>query len=195
MGAMGPDSLTELVRAAAEGDQRAWNALVDRFSRLVWSVARQHRLSESDAGDVAQATWLRLVENLTTLREPEALGGWLATTARREALRVIKHGGRQIPTDVGAEIDLADDTAATDPDRFLIAGERQAAVREAFAALGEACRTLLTLLMADPPLSYGEISSTLGMPIGSIGPTRARCLDRLRKSPALAGITAGPARS
>ncbi|HZG95557.1 MAG TPA: sigma-70 family RNA polymerase sigma factor, partial [Mycobacteriales bacterium] len=88
---MGPESLTELVRAAADGDQRAWNALVDRFSRLVWAVARQHRLSEADAGDVAQATWLRLVENLASLREPEAVGGWLATTARREALRVIKH--------------------------------------------------------------------------------------------------------
>lgn len=190
MTAMGDQEVTELVHAAAAGDAGAWNALVARFSGLVWSIARQHRLSDADAGDVCQATWLRLVESLGALREPEAVGGWLATTARRECLRVIKHAGRQVPTDIGAEIDIADDTTRTDPARFLIAGERQSAMRTAFAALGEACRTLLTMLINDPPISYAEISATLDMPIGSIGPTRARCLDRLRKSPALAGITA-----
>jgi len=183
-------TVTELVHAAAAGDSGAWNALVTRFSGLVWSVARQHRLSDADAGDVCQATWLRLVENLGALREPEAIGGWLATTVRRESLRVIKHSGRQIPTDIESQIDVCDDTATTDPDRYLIAAERQAAMRTAFASLGEACRTLLTLLNSDPPVSYAEISATLDMPVGSIGPTRARCLDRLRKSPALAGITA-----
>lgn len=187
---MSDGAVTGLVQSAAAGDASAWNALVSRFSGLVWSVARQHRLSDADAGDVCQATWLRLVENLGALREPEAVGGWLATTARRECLRVIKHTGRQVPTDIEAEIDIADDPAATDPARFLIAGERESAMRTAFAGLGEACRTLLTLLMHDPPISYAEISATLDMPVGSIGPTRARCLDRLRNSPALAGITA-----
>lgn len=187
---MSEPTVTELVHAAAAGDSSAWNALVARYSGLVWSVARQHRLSDADAGDVCQAAWLRLVENLGSLREPEAVGGWLATTVRRESLRVIKHSGRQIPTDTEAQHDISDDTAATDPDRFLLAGEREEAMRTAFASLGEACRTLLTLLNADPPVSYAEISATLDMPVGSIGPTRARCLDRLRKSPALAGITA-----
>ncbi len=187
---MSDQTVTEIVQAAAAGDAGAWNELVSRFSGLVWSVARQHRLSDADSGDVCQATWLRLVESLGSLREPEAVGGWLATTARRECLRVIKHTGRQVPTDIGAEIDIADDTAVTDPARFLVAEERQSAMRTAFASLGEACRTLLALLMHDPPISYAEISATLDMPVGSIGPTRARCLDRLRKSPALAGITA-----
>lgn len=190
MAPMSDETVTALVHAAAAGDGGAWTALVSRFSGLVWSVARQHRLSDADAGDVSQATWLRLVENLSSLREPAAVGGWLATTARRESLRVIKHAGRQVPTDIGAEIDIAADMAGTDPSRFLIADERQSAMRTAFASLGEACRTLLALLIQDPPISYAEISATLEMPIGSIGPTRARCLDRLRNSPALAGITA-----
>jgi RNA polymerase sigma factor (sigma-70 family) len=187
---MGDESVTQLVRRAADGDSSAWDALVSRFSGLVWAVARQHRLSDADAGDVSQATWLRLVENLGALREPEAVAGWLATTARREALRVIRLGGRQLPTDFDAVIEIPDDAERTDPSRFLLADERQSAMRTAFATLGEACRTLLLLLVADPPVSYAEISATLEMPIGSIGPTRARCLDRLRKSPALAGITA-----
>lgn len=190
---MPQDSVAELVRGAADGEQRAWDALVDRFAGLVWSVTRQHRLSDADAADVCQATWLRLVENLASVREPEAIGGWLATTARRECLRIIRQSGRQVVTDIGAEVDLAEDTERTDPDRFILADERHAAMRAAFAQLGEACRTLLKLLIEDPPLSYAEISTTLDMAVGSIGPTRARCLDRLRKSPALSGITADPA--
>lgn len=183
-------TVTDLVQAAAAGDGGAWNVLVSRYSGLVWSIARQHRLSDADAGDVCQATWLRLVENLGSLREPEAVGGWLATTVRRESLRIIKHSARQVPTDIGTEIDISDDTARTDPDRFLLADERQVAMRTAFASLGDACRTLLALLIADPPVTYAEISATLDMPVGSIGPTRSRCLERLKNSPALAGITA-----
>jgi RNA polymerase sigma factor (sigma-70 family) len=187
------EPVADLVHRASSGEQQAWDALVERYAGLVWSVSRQHRLSDADAADVCQATWLRLVENLAGLREPEALGGWLATTARRECLRVIRHRGRQVVTDIEAEIEIVEDTKDTDPDRFLLADERQAAMRTAFAQLGEACRTLLQLLIADPPLSYSEVSTTLDMPIGSIGPTRARCLERLRRSPALAGITADPA--
>jgi RNA polymerase sigma factor (sigma-70 family) len=190
---MAQEPVAELVRRAADGEQRAWDALVERFAGLVWSVSRQHRLSDADAADVCQATWLRLVENLGSLREPEAIGGWLATTARRECLRVIRHSGRQVVTDIESQIEIVADTHDTDPDRFLLADERHAAMRTAFAQLGEACRSLLKLLITDPPLSYAEVSTVLDMPIGSIGPTRARCLDRLRKSPALAGITADPA--
>src|SRR6266516_3266327 len=96
---MDAEGLTELLQAAAGGDQDAWGRLVDRYSRLVWAVARGHRLSQADAADVTQATWLRLVEHLDRIKEPERLGAWLATTARHESLRVIRRGGREQPTD------------------------------------------------------------------------------------------------
>src|SRR6478736_6202280 len=87
------------LRAAAAGDQAAWEAIVDRFSGLVWATARAHRLSRDDASDVAQTTWLRLVEYLDRIREPDKLGAWLATTARHESLRMIRHSTREQPTD------------------------------------------------------------------------------------------------
>jgi RNA polymerase sigma factor (sigma-70 family) len=178
-------SAGELVRAAAAGDQRAWNDLVEKFAGLVWGVARKHRLNDSDAADVCQATWLRLVEHLGNLREPEAVAGWLVTTARRECLRVLRESDRQIPVDVATEIDLRADVTLPDADAGLLEHERAEALREAFAGLPPSCRALLAMLLADPPHSYIEISEALGMPIGSIGPTRARALERLRRSPAL----------
>lgn len=176
-----------LVQAAAAGDHKAWDALVQRFAGLVWSIARSHRLSSADAADVSQTTWLRLVEHLGRLREPERVAAWLATTAKHESLRVIRKAGRQVPTDVEAEIDLEADRSAPAVDAGLLAGERDADLWKAFAALGERCQQLLRLLIADPPPSYEEIGELLGMPIGSIGPTRGRCLDQLRR----AGITKG----
>jgi RNA polymerase sigma factor (sigma-70 family) len=183
----------ELVRAAANGDQGAWNDLVDRFSGLVWGVARKHRLNDSDAADVCQATWLRLVEHLGNLREPEAVAGWLVTTARRECLRVLRESDRQIPVDVATEIDLRADDTLPDADAALLELERAEALRRAFAGLPASCRALLAMLLADPPHSYVEISERLGMPIGSIGPTRARALDRLRRSPELTSLFAAAA--
>lgn len=186
-------SVTSLVRRAAEGDARAWEELVDRYAGLVWSVTRAYRLGPSDAADVHQVTWLRLVEHLGRLREPQALPGWLATTARRECITVLRRSGRQIPVDIELEAPAggSGDVEAPPLDARLVADERAEALRAAFATLPPSCQVLLRLLMTDPPPSYKDVSATLDMPIGSIGPTRARCLERLRRHPRLAGITVG----
>jgi RNA polymerase sigma factor (sigma-70 family) len=168
-----------LLEAAAAGDQAAWDAIVDRFSGLVWATARAHRLSRDDAADVAQTTWLRLVEHLDAIREPDRLGAWLATTARRESLRVLRRGSRERPT---GEADLFEEPSDEAIDRLLLDRERDGALWRAFAALTDRCKSLLRLLMADEEPTYEEIGAALGMPIGAIGPTRMRCLDRLRRS-------------
>jgi RNA polymerase sigma factor (sigma-70 family) len=170
--------VAELVRAAADGDQGAWNGLVDRYNRLVWSVARAHRLSGTDAADVVQTTWLRAVEHLGRLHDPENLGAWLATTARHESLRAIRLGSRHVPT----SMELAFDTPDAAPiDANLLERERDRVLWASLGRLAERCQTLLRMLIADPPGSYDEISAALDMPIGSIGPTRGRCLERLRE--------------
>ena len=167
--------VAELVRAAADGDQAAWHGLVDRYNGLVWSVARAHRLSTVDASDVVQTTWLRLVEHLGRLQDPERVGAWLATTARRECLRTLRHSARQVPTEAVPEV-----VGETRVDSALLVEERDRLLWQAFGGLSERCQTLLRILVADPPPSYEEIGAALDMPIGSIGPTRQRCLDRLR---------------
>jgi RNA polymerase sigma factor (sigma-70 family) len=167
--------VAELVRAAADGDQAAWQELVDRYNGLVWSVARAHRLSTVDASDVVQTTWLRLVEHLSRLQDPERVGAWLATTARRECLRTLRHSARNLPTEEVPEV-----VAETRVESALLAEERDRALWQAFGGLSERCQILLRILVADPPPSYEEIGAALDMPIGSIGPTRARCLERLR---------------
>ena len=180
-------TLAELVRAAAAGDQSAWNAIVERFSSLVWATARSHRLSPDDASDVAQTTWLRLVEHLDRIREPERLGAWLATTARHESLRVIRRGKREDPTD---EVELFEAPTDEMADRLLVDPARDTALWRAFAGLSERCKSLLRMLVSDEEPSYEEIGAALGMPIGAIGPTRMRCLERLRGSLALRELEA-----
>jgi RNA polymerase sigma factor (sigma-70 family) len=179
--------LRGVVRAATDGDRDAWNELVARYSGLVWSVARAHRLGDADAADVFQTTWLRLVEHLGEIRNPDGVGAWLAATARHECLRVLRIGQRHVLTD---GFDLPEDSAETALDARLLTGERDAAVWRAFSALSERCRRLLRLLGADPVPSYEEVGAALEMPIGSIGPTRGRCLGQLREHLATAGITA-----
>jgi RNA polymerase sigma factor (sigma-70 family) len=169
--------ITELVHRAAEGDQHAWNMLVEEFSGLVWATTCAYRLSAADAADVSQTTWLRLVENLKRLHDPARVGGWLATTARHECVRVLRHGSRVIPHDDLP--DLVSESPA--PDATLLANERDDALWSAMAALPDRDRRLLRILMADPAPSYAEISAALQMPIGSIGPTRQRALQRLRR--------------
>ena len=168
--------LPMLVRHASQGDQQAWDELVVRYAGLVWAVARSHRLCEADAADVAQATWLKLVVHLTRLREPAALGGWLATTARRECLRVLRDAGRVVPC---GEAPDADDGCRIED--HLLLSERDTQLRCAFARLGRRDQALLRMLAADPAPSYDEIGAALDMPVGSIGPTRARALTRLRR--------------
>jgi RNA polymerase sigma factor (sigma-70 family) len=173
-----PDAV--LVKGAQAGDSRAWDVLVQRYVNRVWAIARAHRLSSADAEDVCQVTWLRLVTHLDTIREPERVGAWLATTARHKCLRVLRTAGRQVP--VGDEDDLEPaDAASTTPDHGLLTAERDAVLWRALTTLSPKCQRLLRALMADPEPSYQDVSSALEMPIGSIGPTRARCLNHLRQ--------------
>lgn len=165
--------------AAAAGEERAWAALVDRFAGLVAAVARDHGLSPADAADVSQTTWLRLAEHLHRLRDPARVGLWLATTARNESLRLVRWAQRSVPVDPAFDIAGVDQAPAVD--YRLMREERDAALWRAFESLSPPCKVLLRTLMADPAPSYAEVSAVLGMPVGSIGPTRNRCLDRLRR--------------
>jgi RNA polymerase sigma factor (sigma-70 family) len=171
-------SASELVSAAAAGDARAWDRLCRRYGRLVDSMARRHRLNEADAGEAAQTTWMRAVENIHGLKAPERVGAWLATIARRECLRILRGAARQLPTD-DVLARHADDSAPVDAE--LLARERRSVVRRALATLPPRQRTLLRLLYREPAPSYEAIGSALGMPIGSIGPMRGRALDRMRE--------------
>ena len=183
----GHTDLATLLRAASEGDQEAWNAITDRFTSLLWSVARSYRLGSDDAEDVVQNTWLRLLENLTRIDNPEALPGWLATTARREALGILRRRGRTVLTrDEDLGVDLAD-PASTELDSALLEDERDVELWASFAKLPERCQQLLRVLMACDRPVYAEVSTAFDMPIGSIGPTRMRCLERLRKLVAESG--------
>jgi RNA polymerase sigma factor (sigma-70 family) len=169
-----------LVRQAAAGDRGAWERLVDQYSRLIWAMTRDFRLAESDAADVVQATWLRLLEHIDRIEYPERIGGWLATTARHECLRHLA-AGKKVMLMHDEESALGDSAShQPDVDERLLADERAQEVREALTMLPGRWQQLLELLMADPPASYAEISDQLGLPVGSIGPTRGRCLERLR---------------
>ena len=176
--------ITELVLAAAAGDRAAWDGLVEEFAGMVWSVARAHRLGGADASDVSQATWLRLLEHLGQLREPASVGAWLATTARRECLRVLSENRRRVLYGDDAPDYPSPDVSADDA---VLMSERDDAVRRGFLRLPGSDQALLRLLMADPRPSYEEIARALDMPIGSIGPTRQRALERLRRELAKQG--------
>jgi RNA polymerase sigma factor (sigma-70 family) len=178
----------DLVIRARNGDRSAWEALVERYSPLTWSICRRYQLDRTDAEDVAQAVWLRLVEQLDKLRDPAALPGWIATTTQRECYRAQRARcrlatGAQVPD---AE-NLPDEQAVVAEDELLTA-ERHAALLDAFKDLPPGYQRLLALLIADPPIPYAEISARLGIPIGSIGPSRARGLERLRRHPAVAAL-------
>jgi RNA polymerase sigma factor (sigma-70 family) len=184
-----------LVHRANSGDSTAWDELVGRYAPLVWSICRRYRLDRPDIDDVAQGVWLRLIERLPSLRDPAALPGWLATTTQRECLRVLRIGQRREAHERPLPVETVAGGQSTMVEQELLAAERDAALREAFAALPERCRRLLGLLIADPPVPYAEISATLGVPVGSIGPNRARCLDVLRRSPTLAALIGAGASS
>jgi RNA polymerase sigma factor (sigma-70 family) len=182
-------SVVDLVTRARGGDQTAWDQIVVRFAPLVWAMCQRFHMSRADADDVGACVWLRLVERLDTIREPAALPGWLATTTRHECLRVLRGKGRETPVENHER--MVDDTSPG-ADDWLLAQEKLIALRTAFASLSERCRQLLELLFADPVTPYDEISTILGMPVGAIGPTRQRCLGRLRSSPALAALVDAP---
>lgn len=191
---MHTDEVGALVMAAAGGETEAWQRLVERFSGLVWSVARGHGLERADAEEVFQTTWLRFAEHISRIKEPSHAGAWLATTARHESFKVARAGTR---FDLTGDLDsLAPTPDDRSPERALLESEDAAAERERLRGLWEAfhelparCLRLLRTLLASPAPSYAEIAVAFDMPIGSIGPTRARCLRRLRDLLAERGIT------
>lgn len=187
-----PDvELPDLVGRAEAGDRAAWDALVRRFAPLVWSVCRRYRLADADAEDVAQTVWLRLVEHLPSVRTPAALPGWLATTTTRECLRVLRLAARGDRQEDGFEEAAIPDVRQEQVDAALLADERARALRAGLASLSPVCQRLLALLSQDPPPRYAKIAAELGMPAGGIGPTRARCLDKLRHSRPVADLIGG----
>jgi len=181
--------VTDLVTRARHGDKQAWDAIVERYAPLIWSICRQYRLDDADAQDVGQMVWLHLVDHLDDLRDPAALPGWLATTTRRQCFRLRQAGARfKQVTGPLVDADNMADTGAVEAEHELLLAERHAALREAMSDLPPGYRELMALLTAEPPVSYAEISAKLGIPIGSIGPSRSRCLARLRRHPAIAAL-------
>jgi RNA polymerase sigma factor (sigma-70 family) len=181
-------SVVALVARAADGDQAAWNEIVERYAPLVWSVCRRYQLDRQEIGDVGQSVWLLLVENIRNLRDPAALPGWLATTVQRECFRVLREASRHDHTELPPEDQMPPDPDAAMIEEEILVAERDAALRAAFAELRSPCHELLAMLMCDPPCSYADISATLDMAVGSIGSKRARCLGELRRSRHLAAI-------
>jgi RNA polymerase sigma factor (sigma-70 family) len=181
-------SVAVLVKEASQGCARAWRELVDRFGGMIASTGRRYRLSPSDVAELQQTTWLRLLENIDRIEQPERVGGWLATTARRESLQLLKRAARYHP---GADQILANmpDSRLPEPDARPIAEEREAVLRAAWDRLKPRCRELLSLLMLDDPMGYKDLSMLLQRPVGSIGPTRGRCLEHLRNLVAEEGMT------
>jgi RNA polymerase sigma factor (sigma-70 family) len=183
--------MSELVRIARAGDRLAWNRIVERYSSLLWAVTRGYRLTLPQAEDVVQTCWLRLVEHLDRIRDPNHLGAWLATTARRESLRLLRAAARESPSyDPAAGLESVDTESV---ETLAILSDQSNRLWRAFLNLPEHCFRLLRTLLATPPPSYAEVAATLDMPIGSIGPTRMRCLQQLRKTIEAMGITGEPA--
>jgi len=179
--------VTNPVTRARTGDRPAWDALVERYAPLIWSICRRHQLDAADAADVGQSVWLHLVDHLDHFHDPAALPGWLATTTRRECRQVLRAArGPLAPGSVPESETLPDEQAAAAAEQELLAAERHAALRVAFLDLPPDCQRLIALLTANPPVPYAEISARLGVPVGSIGPARRRCLDKLRRHPAIA---------
>ena len=184
-----------LVMRARDGDERAWAALVERYAPLIWSLCRRYRLDTTATADVGQNVWLLLVSQLGKIRDPAALPGWLATTTRRECRRVLNKA--QVPHAARHEPDAENipDGQAGTIEQGLLAAERHAALREAFTHLPPRDQQLITLLIEDPPVPYAEISTRLGIPAGSIGPNRRRCLDKLRYHPPIAELISAEAQT
>ena len=188
-------SVIALVDRVGGGDQAAWDELIERYAPLVWSICARYQLDRHDVDDIGQSVWLLLVENIRNLREPAALPGWLATTTKHECLRVLRSAQRHHFAGMPPEDQVLPEFTAPMIEQEVIEAERNAALRTAFAELPANCHELLSMLIADPPPGYTQISARLGIPVGSIGPTRARCLDRLRRSPhvtAVLGNQTGP---
>ena len=181
-------SVDDLVTRARKGDKQAWDILVERYAPLIWSICRRHRLASADADDVGQRVWLQLVTHLNQIRDPAAVPGWLATTTYRECCSIQRAMRRRQPLDRVLDADHILDQPAGEAEHELLAAERRVALHEAFTRLPSRCQQLIAALSEDPPVPYAQISAQLGIPVGSIGPTRNRCLDKLRRDPAIAAL-------
>jgi RNA polymerase sigma factor (sigma-70 family) len=182
------DDLIALAEQARAGDDQCWRQLVTRLKGVAWKVLYAFDLSQEDRKDAFAATFFHLYERLGTIRELEKLPGWVATTARNEALMLVRRRDRQVPME---ELPFRE-FAAGDHDSGLLDGELKRALLHAFERLPADAQALLRLCTADPPIAYDEISRLLGVPRGSIGPKRQRCLERLRNSPELAPFLDSP---
>lgn len=179
--------VTELVAGASERDQDSWSELVRRHQPIIDAVTRRYRLSREDAADVSQTVWLQLTTHLASIREPRALPGWIKVTAERETFRLIRIGRRTTSLEPiacfhdgqTASTELRFSSSTNDVDSDLLRSEEQAAIRDGLLTMKPNHRELLLMLVAEPTVSYQQISDVLGLPIGSIGPTRARCLRKL----------------
>jgi RNA polymerase sigma factor (sigma-70 family) len=177
--------MPRLLAAAAAGEPQAWESLVTAFSPMVRAVGRRYRLSDVDQDEIAQTTWLALVEHIADIRDPAALPGWLSSTARNEAIRLLRQGARVQPCET---VEALAESATEEVAETLESQERRDAVRRAIDRAPATHRSLLTALATEPARTYTELSVELKMPVGSIGPTRARCLGRLRRDPAVARL-------
>ncbi len=182
-------SVSALVQGARDGNSGAWEELVARFGGMIAATGRRYRLTPADVAELQQTTWLRLVENIHRVEQPERVGGWLATTARRESLLLVKRAAKYYSGADQMLVNMADGSLP-EPDARPIAGEREAVVHAAWGRLKPRCQELLSLLVSDEPVGYSNLSTLLQMPVGSIGPTRARCLEHLRRLVAEEGLTA-----
>jgi RNA polymerase sigma factor (sigma-70 family) len=182
-----PPSDTDLVERVRAGDQQAWAELIARYGGRVWAVARSQGLDRERASDVVQTVWLNLLHGIDNIREPGAIAAWLVTVARREAIRVDRLSKRAVLVDEGSFERRA--AVTDDLDRVAIRNDNSVLIQRAVGHLGDRCRELLRLLYSSDELSYTEIAATMQMPIGSVGPTRARCLDRLRTLATAEGLT------
>jgi RNA polymerase sigma factor (sigma-70 family) len=181
-------SLIDLVTRAKIGDQQAWDALVDRYAPLIWSICSRYRLNHADAEDVNQSVWLTLVSHLGSLRNPAALPGWLATTTQRECSRARRAERSRSPAMQVLDAENIPDEQNPVAEEEVLIAERNAALRDALSGLPPCSQQLIALLIQDPPVPYTKISAMLGIPVGSIGPQRARCLEKLRRHPAVAAL-------
>ncbi|GAB2824651.1 RNA polymerase sigma factor [Lentzea nigeriaca] len=169
------DSNTEVLEAARAG-LSGWELLVERYSRLVWSVPRSFRLSYADAADVYQCTWLCLAEHLTRIRQPEQLGTWLIRTATRQSIAVVRARGREVSLDRWEP-----ESSLPSPEEVVVTNDRQHRLWTALMTLNERCQRLLCIAAHSPELSYAQVAEALGMKLGNVGSTRSRCLAELRR--------------
>jgi len=181
-------TVVAMVTKARGGDRDAWNQIVERYAPLVWRICRAHRLSRLDTDDVGQTVWLSLIEHLRDIRDPAALPGWIAATTRNECLRSIRVAQQRVHAELPLEFELATDGGFDELEAEQDREERYIALRDAFAQLGERCRELLAMQFQEASPPYREIGVRLGMKVGAIGPTRLRCLEKLRQCPALARL-------